>query len=41
MIERGVYVNEKVPAGDGGVTYGQIAWLLWREKLKPSLTSLK
>lgn len=28
MIEKGVYINEKVPCGDGGISFGQIAYFL-------------
>ena len=28
LLEEGVYINEKVPRGDGGVSYGQAAYVL-------------
>ena len=28
MVEKGVYLNEKVPCGDGGISFGQIAHYL-------------
>jgi len=28
MLKNGVYVNEKVPPGDGGISFGQIAYYL-------------
>jgi len=28
MIKKGVYLNEKVPSGDGGISFGQIAYYL-------------
>ena len=28
LVEKGVYVNEKVPAGDGGISFGQVGYVL-------------
>jgi len=28
MLEKGVHINEKVPCGDGGISFGQIAYYL-------------
>lgn len=28
LLDKGVYVNEKVPAGDGGIAFGQVAYAL-------------
>ncbi len=28
LVKRGVYVNEKVPAGDGGISFGQVGYVL-------------
>ena len=30
LVGRGVYVNENVPAGDGGISFGQVGYVLRR-----------
>jgi hydrogenase maturation factor HypF (carbamoyltransferase family) len=33
LIEKRVYVNENVPCGDGGISFGQIAYFLNQKEL--------
>ncbi len=32
MVSNGVKIHDKVPCGDGGISYGQLAYVLWKKK---------